>query len=72
MNKLKLPRYTLSGDAYTAVRDLLLGGSRYAPGDKVSIEALSRDLGVNRSPVWMAVSRACLMHVSLKETSIIW
>ena len=50
MNKLKLLRSTLSGDAYTAVRDLLLGGSRYAPGDKVSIEALSRDLGVNRSP----------------------
>src|SRR5258706_9234671 len=53
----KLRRTTLAGDAHAAVRDLLLGGSRYAPGEKISIEELSRDLGVSRSPIWTAVAR---------------
>jgi DNA-binding GntR family transcriptional regulator len=53
----KLRRTTLAIDAHAAVRDLLLGGGRYAPGDKISIEELARDLGVSRSPIWTAVAR---------------
>ncbi|CAG4892988.1 GntR family transcriptional regulator [Paraburkholderia saeva] len=53
----KLRRTTLAGDAHAAVRDLLLGGTRYAPGEKISIEELARDLGVSRSPIWTAVAR---------------
>ena len=39
----KLRRSSLSGDAYTFVRALFLGGTRYSPGDKVSVEELSRE-----------------------------
>jgi DNA-binding GntR family transcriptional regulator len=53
----KLRRSTLAVDAYVAVRDLLLGGERYAPGAKISVEELASDLGVSRSPVWSAVAR---------------
>jgi DNA-binding GntR family transcriptional regulator len=53
----KLKRSTLAIDAYVAVRDLLLDGDRYAPGDKISVEELAGDLGVSRSPVWSAVAR---------------
>ncbi|MGV2289994.1 GntR family transcriptional regulator [Trinickia sp. YCB016] len=53
----KLKRSTLAVDAYVAVRDLLLDGNRYAPGDKISVEELAGDLGVSRSPVWSAVAR---------------
>jgi DNA-binding GntR family transcriptional regulator len=53
----KLKRSTLAVDAYVAVRDLLLDGERYAPGDKISVEELAGDLGVSRSPVWSAVAR---------------
>jgi DNA-binding GntR family transcriptional regulator len=53
----KLKRSNLSEDAYTVVRDILLNGDRYNPGDKVSVEELSRELGVSRTPLWAAINR---------------
>jgi DNA-binding GntR family transcriptional regulator len=53
----KIQRNTLTSDCYGAVRKLLLDSGRYGPGEKISIEALSRDLGVSRTPVWMAIAR---------------
>jgi DNA-binding GntR family transcriptional regulator len=54
---MKLRRATLSEEAYGAVRGILLDTTRFHPGDKISVEELSRDLGVSRSPVWSAISR---------------
>jgi DNA-binding GntR family transcriptional regulator len=53
----KLKRSNLSEDAYTVVRDMLLNGDRFNPGDKVSVEELSRELGVSRTPLWAAINR---------------
>jgi DNA-binding GntR family transcriptional regulator len=53
----KLRRSSLGGDAYAFVRALLLDGDRYGAGDKVSVEELSRELGVSRTPVWAAIYR---------------
>lgn len=53
----KLKRSNLSEDAYTVVRDMLLHSDRYNPGDKVSVEELSRELGVSRTPLWAAINR---------------
>src|ERR1700744_5600376 len=53
----KLKRSNLSEDAYAVVRDMLLNGDRYNPGDKVSVEELSRELGVSRTPLWAAINR---------------
>lgn len=53
----KLRRSSLSGDAYGFVRELFLNGTRYAPGDKISVEELSRELGVSRTPLWSAINR---------------
>jgi DNA-binding GntR family transcriptional regulator len=53
----KLRRSSLSSDAYTFIRELFLGGKRYNPGDKISVEELSRELGVSRTPLWGAINR---------------
>lgn len=53
----KLKRSNLSEDAYAYVRDLFLNGDRYSPGDKISVEELSRGLGVSRTPLWGAINR---------------
>jgi DNA-binding GntR family transcriptional regulator len=53
----KLRRSSLSGDAYTFVRDLFTNGTRYNPGEKISVEELSRELGVSRTPLWGAINR---------------
>lgn len=53
----RLRRTSLSDEAYTVLREMLLGGARFAPGDKISVEELSRELGVSRSPVWGAIAR---------------
>lgn len=53
----KLRRSNLSADAYGFVRDLFVNGTRYNPGDKISVEALSRELGVSRTPLWGAINR---------------
>ncbi|MBN9536675.1 MAG: GntR family transcriptional regulator [Reyranella sp.] len=54
---MKLRRATLSDDAYGAVRTMLLDPTRFAPGSKISVEEMARELGVSRSPVWSAISR---------------
>jgi DNA-binding GntR family transcriptional regulator len=62
----KLKRSNLSEDAYAVVRDILLNGTRYNPGDKVSVEELSRELGVSRTPLWAAINRLeaeCVVEV---------
>lgn len=53
----KLKRTNLSEDAYYYVKNMLLDGERYSPGDKISVEELSRELGVSRTPLWGAVNR---------------
>lgn len=53
----KLRRSSLSSDAYTFIRELLLDGKRYDPGAKISVEELSRELGVSRTPLWGAINR---------------
>jgi DNA-binding GntR family transcriptional regulator len=57
MQAVKLSRSTLADDAYRVVRQVLLDGERFAPGEKLSVEALTRELGVSRSPVWNAIAR---------------
>ncbi|WJR76848.1 GntR family transcriptional regulator [Bradyrhizobium sp. NP1] len=47
----------MSEDAYTFLRDLFVNGTRYNPGDKISVEELSRELGVSRTPLWSAINR---------------
>ncbi|MBX9634827.1 MAG: GntR family transcriptional regulator [Magnetospirillum sp.] len=53
----KLRRTTLAEDAYAAVRAILLVEGRFASGAKISVEELSRELGVSRSPIWSAMAR---------------
>ncbi|WFU43349.1 GntR family transcriptional regulator [Bradyrhizobium sp. CB82] len=53
----KLSRNTLTSDAYDMVRSMLLDDSRFQPGQKLSVEMISRELGVSRSPVWSAIAR---------------
>jgi DNA-binding GntR family transcriptional regulator len=53
----KLRRTNLSVDAYAFVQNLLTSGSRYKPGEKISVEELSRELGVSRTPLWGAINR---------------
>ena len=54
---LKLRRNTLTSDAYDTVRAMLLHDARFQPGQKLSVEMISRELGVSRSPVWSAITR---------------
>lgn len=53
----RLRRSNLSHDAYEFLRDLFLNGDRYEAGDKISVEELSRELGVSRTPLWGAINR---------------
>lgn len=41
---------------YRALQDLL-ARQRFAPGQKLNVEALARDLGVSRTPVWEALKK---------------
>lgn len=52
----KIPRVNVSEAAYPAVKKILLS-SKYAPGGRVAIEELCRDLGVSRTPVFDALNR---------------
>src|SRR5882757_3494449 len=36
---------------------MFTNGTRYNPGEKISIEELSRELGVSRTPLWGAINR---------------
>ncbi len=53
----QLRRATLTTDAHEAIRAMLLDATRFQPGQKISVEELSRELGVSRSPVWNAIAR---------------
>lgn len=53
----KARRPSLGEEVYRAVRHLLLDGGRYAPGDKIGVVDLARELGVSRSPMWDAIAR---------------
>lgn len=53
----KLARSNLSADAYSFLCDLFTSGNRYNPGDKISVEELTRELGVSRTPLWGAIKR---------------
>lgn len=53
----KLRRTSLSLDAYAFVRELFTNGTRYKPGEKISVEELSRELGVSRTQLWGAINR---------------
>jgi DNA-binding GntR family transcriptional regulator len=53
----KLHRSNLSVDAYAFIKELFVNGDRYDPGDKISVEELSRELGVSRTPLWGAINR---------------
>lgn len=57
MKTATIKRTNLAEQAYQAIRDELLTGDRFLPGDKISVEDLSRQLGVSRSPVWAAIAR---------------
>ena len=52
-----LRKTSLADQAYAAIRDLLLDGRRFRPGDKIGVEELTRELEVSRSPVWAALNR---------------
>jgi DNA-binding GntR family transcriptional regulator len=52
----KIPRVNVSVAAYSSVKQVLLS-SKYAPGARVDIEDLCRDLGVSRTPVFDALNR---------------
>lgn len=54
---MTLNRTKLADQAYQAIREDLLSGRRFLPGDKISVEDLARQLGVSRSPVWSAIAR---------------
>jgi len=53
----KLTRSNLSEDAYKTLRELFIEGDRYNPGEKISVEELTRELGVSRTPLWGAIYR---------------
>jgi len=57
MTSLKLHKTNLAEQAYGVIHQTLLGGERFMPGDKISVEDLARQLGVSRSPVWGAIAR---------------
>jgi DNA-binding GntR family transcriptional regulator len=52
----KIPRINVSEAAYSAVKQVLLS-NMYAPGDRVDIEQLCKDLEVSRTPVFDALNR---------------
>jgi DNA-binding GntR family transcriptional regulator len=52
----KIPRVNVSMAAYASVKQVLLS-SKYAPGARVDIDDLCRDLGVSRTPVFDALNR---------------
>ncbi|WJR76834.1 GntR family transcriptional regulator [Bradyrhizobium sp. NP1] len=52
-----LRRSNLSEDAYAVVRDMLLQGDAYGPGDKINVDELCAQLGISRTPLWAAIYR---------------
>jgi DNA-binding GntR family transcriptional regulator len=60
----KLQPSVLSNQAYAALKEMI-GAHRFDPGARVNVEALTRELGVSRTPIWEAVAR--LEHEGLLE-----
>jgi len=52
----KIPRVSVSVAAYSSVKQVLLS-SKYAPGARVDIEELCRELDVSRTPIFDALNR---------------
>lgn len=52
----KLQRRNLSNQAYAALKEMI-ANHRFRPGARVNVEALARELGVSRTPIWEAVGR---------------
>lgn len=50
-------RSGLGEEAYATLRRLLLEDGRFAPGDRIGVVDLARELGISRSPLWDAVAR---------------
>ncbi len=53
----KLKRSNLSEDAYTVVRRHAFAWRSLQSRRQVSVEELSRELGVSRTPLWAAINR---------------
>jgi len=49
-------RELLSESAYRSIKDMILT-HRFAPGLRINVEKLGRELGVSRPPVWEAIRR---------------
>jgi len=49
-----LRRLTLTEQAETAVRDMI-ASYRFTPGKRINVERLAKDLGVSRTPIWLAL-----------------
>jgi DNA-binding GntR family transcriptional regulator len=60
----KLQPSVLSNQAYAALKEMI-SAHRFDPGARVNVEALTRELGVSRTPIWEAVAR--LEHEGLLE-----
>lgn len=57
MNTIAIRKTNLSEQCYEVIRGQMLEGGRYRPGEKISVEQMTRELGVSRSPVWAAINR---------------
>lgn len=57
MNTIAIRKTNLSEQCYEVIRGQMLEGGRYRPGEKISVERMTRELGVSRSPVWAAINR---------------
>jgi DNA-binding GntR family transcriptional regulator len=66
MSALQLPPELLSDRAYAALRDRLVS-LEIAPGAPIDEEALTRELGVGRTPVREAVRR-----LALERLVVVW
>lgn len=52
----KMAKKVLSSRVYEMLREMI-AKHRFSPGARVNVEALSRELGLSRTPVWEAVRR---------------
>ncbi|MBP2302175.1 GntR family transcriptional regulator [Azospirillum picis] len=50
-------RPNLGEEAYIRLRRLLVEAKRFAPGDRIGVMELARELAIGRSPLWDAINR---------------
>jgi DNA-binding GntR family transcriptional regulator len=60
----RIQALNLGSQVYEALREMI-ANHRFQPGARLNVEALTRELGVSRTPVWQAVGR--LEHEGLVE-----